>query len=212
MIKKTMCVLAILLVVPSLFAQTATIVSTNTVGGVPVQSWCITTSHNGGTANMSATLAGGELSITGRVMCDQPAYASAVVQGSLWWVIQYAGSSPPPTPANVVIQFTTDLIMDTQASNDFCFASEVGDEAVGNQTVMNGGAGKWINTVQDLYTTVASWTEVSPGVWQGSTGYYTANIGLNGSTAPLPAPNNSMLIRYTHSVSPYSVGGVLVSY
>jgi len=187
------------------------ILSIQCPGGGSPQQYC---SHNGFFSTSQASFSGTELNIflTGHDTSDPTAPPGAsqfecICQGSVYWTVQYTGATAPPNEAPVTLEFTSSINLDATLPAVGCSATELGDEVFGVQSAPPSPNNK-SGSLEEVYTSVGAWVEVSSGVWQGNTGYYSPNVSVTGTVAPTPpSPTNESLGTYSHNAKIVLING-----
>jgi hypothetical protein len=195
--KKLLSVSALMCLSTLAFCQWK-VLTINVVGlGLP-QQMCSWTGD--GVAN--ASFSGTELNeaITGSASSLGPTTFVGTIQGNIYWTVQYTGSTPPPSNPTVTCQFSSGLVLAANYGGISCSATLLGDEVFGVQSVSGTGLINKTGQKNEIVTSVGLWTEVSPGVWQAKTGYYSPNVSMTCFTTPPPAPGNTSGGHYTKNV------------
>lgn len=184
------------------------ILSIQCPGGGSPQQFC---SYSGGLTHIcTAAFSGTELNvrIVGNASSTAVTQFEGVVQGSVYWTVQYTGSSAPPDDAPVTLEFSTSLNLSAVNGYTGQTATEMGDEVFGLEQAAGGQPIILNGSLSEVFTTVPDWVEVSPGVWQGNTGYYSPNLSIVCETAATPPnPNNFSGGVYGHNVKVVDING-----
>lgn len=195
-------------------AQSASVVSISAVGTSDPQTFC--TSNNFADSTCGSTAKFQSLEFYINAGCGEKSdglywsNGSTTVLGNIYWVVQYNGPQPP-NDALVQLLITSDLVMTCDNGGPGNYVNELGDEVCGTQHITANGSYHNRNKTTKITISVPTWNQVSPGVWQGTTYYYSPQLTIAGATVGPPTPSNNCTCQYTKNVKVYSVNGVLVS-
>jgi hypothetical protein len=153
-----------------------------------------------------------ELNISGTAQASSPgplpANVTAIWQGLIYWTVQYTGASAPPTPTPVVIQANSLIEMGTSVSGETASATMTLTDPAIFPAACSGNSTLGTHGFKNVNSSVSAWTEVSPGVWQGNTGYYGVNNSLVGTTAGVaPDGAGAYVDQYISNIHVLSVNG-----